>query len=99
MPMIQPRQSKTTEVRVIVKLWEENAEALAAYATMIAELESYVLNALVETLAKDKDFVKWRESHEGPFRKQKAGNRDGQAAAGSSAPPQNLKTSGLRQAV
>ncbi|MEP7309332.1 MAG: hypothetical protein ABJA98_27835 [Acidobacteriota bacterium] len=99
MPMIQPRQSKTMEVRVIMRLWAENAEALAAYATMIAEPESYVLNALVETLARDKDFVKWRESHTGPFRKQMSGHREGKAADGGSAPPQNLKTAGLRPAV
>ena len=63
MALIKPRTRKQT-VRLITKLFRENNETLYAYATFLEEDVEYVLNQLIGTkLAKDKEFLRWRESH------------------------------------
>jgi hypothetical protein len=64
MAIIKARTSKTQFVRHITRLYRENNETLFAYAAFIGERPEYVLNQLVETiLAKDKEFLTWREEH------------------------------------
>ncbi len=65
MPMIEPRTEHINERRLITYLWDENHEALYAYANMIGETPKYVLNGLVEVMAKDKDFKKWMDGQTG----------------------------------
>ena len=63
MALIKPRTRKQT-VRLITKLFRENNETLYAYAKFLEEDIEYVLNQLIGTkLAKDKEFLRWRESH------------------------------------
>jgi hypothetical protein len=46
----------------------ENNETLYAYAQFLGESTEYVLNQVIDTvLARDKEFVKWRESHQGSY--------------------------------
>ena len=66
MPVIKPRTTQKQLVRHITRLYRENNETLFAYAKFLGEPTEYVLNQLVENvLAKDKDFVAWREEHPG----------------------------------
>ncbi len=65
MPMIEPRTEKINRRRLITYLWDENHEAVYAYAAMIGETIEYVLNSLVEVMAKDKDFRKWSDGQTG----------------------------------
>jgi hypothetical protein len=68
MPVIKPRTRGKTVVRHITRLDVENNEMLFAYAHMLGEPTEYVLNQLIETcLAKDKDFLAWREKHPESF--------------------------------
>jgi hypothetical protein len=64
MPLIKPRTRGKQIVRHIAKLYRENNETLYAYAEFLGEPTEYVLNQLIESkLAKDKEFVQWREQH------------------------------------
>jgi len=64
MPLIKPRTRGKQFVRLITRLDRENHETLYAYTQFIGESAEYVLNQLVEAvLAKDKEFVAWREEH------------------------------------
>ena len=64
MPVIKPRTRGKEVVRHITRLDVENNEVLFAYARFLGEPPEYVLNQLIETyLAKDKDFLAWREQH------------------------------------
>jgi hypothetical protein len=46
----------------------ENNETLYAYAQFLGESTEYVLNQVIDTvLARDKEFVKWRETHQGSY--------------------------------
>jgi hypothetical protein len=66
MPVIKGRTTQKHFVRHITRLYHENNETLFAYATFIGERAEYVLNQLVETvLARDKDFLAWREQNPG----------------------------------
>ena len=66
MPVIKPRTSQKQLVRHITRLYRENNETLFAYAKFLGEPTEYVLNQLIENvLAKDKDFVAWRDAHPG----------------------------------
>ena len=65
MPLIKPRTHRVRTLRHIARLQEPNRDVLLAYAQFIGESADYVLNQLLETtLAKDRDFVAWRASHE-----------------------------------
>ena len=64
MALIKPRTRGKQTVRLITKLFRENNETLCAYAKFLEEDVEYVLNQLIGTkLAKDKEFLRWRESH------------------------------------
>jgi len=66
MPVIKPRTTQKQLVRHITRLYRENNETLFAYAKFLGEPTEYVLNQLVENvLAKDKDFVAWRDENPG----------------------------------
>lgn len=66
MPVIKPRTTQRQLVRHITRLYRENNETLFAYAKFLGEPTEYVINQLVENvLAKDKDFVTWREENPG----------------------------------
>jgi hypothetical protein len=67
MPLIKPRTERTTSVRHITHLYEENEEVLFAYAAMIGESTAYVLNGLIDTLKKDPDYKEWRPNHQNSF--------------------------------
>ena len=68
MPLIKPRTRGKQLVRHITRLDRENNETLYAYAKFLDESAEYVLNQLIEsTLAKDKEFVRWRADHGGSF--------------------------------
>jgi hypothetical protein len=67
MPLIKPRTERTTCVRHITHLYEENEQELFAYAAMIGESTAYVLNALIDTLKKDPDYKKWRPNNQSSF--------------------------------
>jgi hypothetical protein len=67
MPVIKARTRGKHLVRHITRLDRENYETLFAYAAFLGEPPEYVLNQLIETvLAKDKEFLTWREAHPGP---------------------------------
>ena len=64
MPVIKARTRGKHVVRHITRLDRESYETLFAYAAFLGEPPEYVLNQLVDTvLAKDKEFVTWREAH------------------------------------
>ena len=66
MPVIKARTRGKHVVRHITRLDRENYETLFAYAAFLGEPHEYVLNQLVDTvLAKDKEFLTWREEHPG----------------------------------
>jgi hypothetical protein len=66
MPVIKARTRGKHLVRHITRLDRENYETLFAYAAFLGEPQEYVLNQLVDTvLAKDKEFLVWREGHPG----------------------------------
>lgn len=104
MPLIKPRTRGKHLVKHRTRLDHENNETLYAYAQFLGESTEYVLNQVIDTvLARDKEFAKWRESHQGSYvprakehlRRMKAGTRrahadatpSGQAAHSVSATP------------
>ena len=92
MPLIKPRTRGKQLVKHRTRLDCENNETLYAYAQFLGESTEYVLNQVIDTvLARDKEFVKWRETHKGSyvprahdrFRRKNVGQRrvDSSAAA------------------
>ena len=68
MPLIKPRTRGKQLVKHRTRLDCENNETLYAYAQFLGESTEYVLNQVIDTvLARDKEFVKWRGSHQGSF--------------------------------
>ncbi len=68
MPLIKPRTRGKQLVKHRTRLDRENNETLYAYAHFLGESTEYVLNQVIDTvLARDKEFVKWRASHQGSF--------------------------------
>ncbi len=64
MPLIKPRTRGKRLVRHRTRLDHENNETLFAYARFLGESTEYVINQVIDTvLAKDKEFVRWRETH------------------------------------
>ena len=64
MPVIKARTRGKHLVRYITRLDRESYETLFAYAAFLGEPPEYVLNQLIDTvLAKDKEFLAWREAH------------------------------------
>ena len=62
MPLIKPRTRGKQLVKHRTRLDRENNETLYAYAQFLGESTEYVLNQVIDTvLARDKEFVKWRE--------------------------------------
>lgn len=65
MSIIKPRTRGKRLVKYNTRLDEQNQETLYAYAQFLGESTEYVINQLIDTvLAKDKEFVQWRESHQ-----------------------------------
>jgi hypothetical protein len=90
MPLIKPRTRGKHLVKHRTRLDAVNNETLYAYAQFLGESTEYVLNQMIDTvLARDKEFVKWRDSHQGSFapraqdrpRRSKPGRRPGQTHA------------------
>ena len=76
MPVIKARTRGKHVVRHITRLDRESYETLFAYATFLGEPPEYVLNQLIDTvLAKDKEFLVWREAHPGTHTPRPAGRR------------------------
>jgi hypothetical protein len=74
MALIKPRTRGKRLVRHRTRLDYETNETLYAYAHFLGESTEYVLNQVIDTvLAKDKDFVQWRESHPESFVPQATG--------------------------
>ena len=74
MALIKPRTRGKRLVRHRTRLDHETNETLYAYAHFLGESTEYVLNQVIDTvLAKDKDFVQWRESHPESFVPQATG--------------------------
>src|SRR5574338_73389 len=99
MPLIKPRTRGKQLVKHRTRLDRENNETLYAYAHFLGESTEYVLNQVIDTvLARDKEFVKWRASHQGSFvpRSQDPPRRKDGA---SPRPPAPAKSSGEREAV
>ena len=68
MPLIKPRTRGKQLVKHRTRLDRVNNETLYAYAHFLGESTEYVLNQMIDTvLARDKEFVQWRESHQGSF--------------------------------
>ena len=64
MPVIKARTRGKHLVRHITRLDRESYETLFAYAAFLGEPAEYVLNQLIDTvLARDKEFLAWREAH------------------------------------
>jgi hypothetical protein len=64
MPVIKARTRGKHLVRHITRLDRESYETLFAYAVFLGEPAEYVLNQLIDTvLARDKEFLAWREAH------------------------------------
>ena len=96
MPLIKPRTRGKQLVKHRTRLDCENNETLYAYAQFLGESTEYVLNQMIDTvLARDKEFVHWRETHQGSFvpharnrpRRTNVGSRRSQAGPGSSGEP------------
>ena len=90
MSLIKPRTRGKQLVKHRTRLDRENNETLYAYAHFLGESTEYVLNQVIDTvLARDKEFVHWRESHQGSYvphahtrpRTANAGSRRPQAAS------------------
>ena len=76
MPVIKARTRGKHVVRHITRLDRESYETLFAYATFLGEPPEYVLNQLIDTvLAKDKEFLVWRDAHPGSHTPRPAGRR------------------------
>jgi hypothetical protein len=76
MPVIKARTRGKHLVRHITRLDRESYETLFAYAAFLGELPEYVLNQLIDTvLAKDKEFLAWREAHPGSHAPRPAARR------------------------
>src|SRR5262245_64314352 len=68
MPLIKPRTRGKHLVKHRTRFDAENNETLYAYAQFLGESTEYVLNQVIDTvLARDKEFVKWRETHQGSY--------------------------------
>ncbi len=68
MSLIKPRARGKVFVQYRTCLERQNHETLHAYAVFLGEDPEYVVNQLIDdVLAKDRDFVKWRAEHGGPF--------------------------------
>ena len=68
MALIKPRTRGKQMLRHITRLDRENLETLHAYAAFLGEPTEYVINQVIDTvLARDKEFVAWRERHPEPF--------------------------------
>lgn len=68
MSLIKPRTRGKHLVKHRTRLDHENNETLYAYAQFLGESTEYVLNQMIDTvLGRDKEFVKWRESHQGSY--------------------------------
>ena len=68
MPLIKPRTRGKQLVKHRTRLDRVNNETLYAYAHFLGESTEYVLNQVIDTvLARDKEFVLWRESHQSSF--------------------------------
>jgi len=64
MSLIKPRTRGKQLVRHRTRLDRETNETLYAYAQFIGEPTEYVLNQVIDTvLAKDKEFLQWRDKH------------------------------------
>ena len=64
MSLIKPRTRGKQLVKHRTRLDRENNETLYAYAHFLGESTEYVLNQVIDTvLARDKEFIQWRESH------------------------------------
>ena len=101
MPLIKPRTRGKQLVKHRTRLDAENNETLYAYAHFLGESTEYVLNQVIDTvLARDKEFVKWRESHQGSYvprakehpRRTKAASRRSQAGTSVSGEPAHSAT-------
>ena len=76
MPVIKARTRGKHLVRHITRLDRESYETLFAYAAFLGEPPEYVLNQLIDTvLAKDKEFLTWREAHPGSHAPRPAARR------------------------
>ena len=74
MALIKARTRGKRLVRHRTRLDHETNETLYAYAHFLGESTEYVLNQVIDTvLAKDKDFVQWREVHSESFVPQATG--------------------------
>lgn len=76
MPVIKARTRGKHLVRHITRLDRDSYETLFAYAAFLGEPPEYVLNQLIDTvLAKDKEFLAWREAHPGSHAPRPAARR------------------------
>ena len=68
MALIKPRTRGKRLVRHRTRLDHETNETLYAYAHFLGESPEYVLNQLIDiVLARDKEFVQWRATHQHSF--------------------------------
>jgi hypothetical protein len=76
MSLIKRRTRGKHVVRHITRLDRDNNETLFAFAAFLDEPTDYVLNQLIEiVLAKDKEYLQWRESYPQSFVPRPAGRR------------------------
>ena len=76
MPVIKARTRGKHMIRHITRLDRESYETLFAYASFLGEPPEYVINQLIDTvLAKDKEFLAWRDAHPGSHAPRPAGRR------------------------
>lgn len=82
MSLIKRRTRGKHVVRHITRLDRDNNETLFAFAAFLDEPTDYVLNQLIEMLAKDKEYSQWRDSHPQSFVPRLAGRRGRAIRAG-----------------
>ena len=76
MSLIKPRTRGKQLVKHRTRLDRETNETLYAYAQFIGEPTEYVLNQVIDTvLAKDKEFLQWRDKHPDSYVPRTAGAR------------------------
>jgi hypothetical protein len=93
MTIIKRRPERTPIVRHICRLRQPNRDTLLAYARFLGDSPDYVVNQVIEAvLAKDRDFLAWREggAAETPDRSQ--ASADARPAGDPPTPPPGVRS-------
>jgi hypothetical protein len=92
MTIIKRRPARTPIVRHICRLRQPNRDTLMAYARFLGDSPDYVLNQVIEAvLAKDRDFLAWREAGATERSERPQASADARPAGDPPAPPRGVR--------